>query len=69
MAIRGLILRDGFAHRLNENGTADSICLFCYASVASLTNESELGVAEVIHTCWHNIDRARNQATRLADVA
>jgi hypothetical protein len=52
MAIRDFLLRNGFAHRLNKDGTADSICLFCYATVASLTDESELSGAEAIHTCW-----------------
>ena len=69
MGIRGLILRDGFAHCLNKDRTADSICLFCFARVASLTNESELGAAEATHKCWQANDKAWNQATQPADVA
>ncbi len=67
MAIRDLILRNGFAHRFNKDGTADSICLFCYARVASLTNESELGAAEANHNCWRANDRAWNEATQRTD--
>lgn len=64
MAIRDLILRNGFAHRLNKGGTADSICLFCNATVTSSTIESELAGAEAIHNCWQT-DRGRNQAPQL----
>ena len=67
MAIRDLLLRNGFAHRLNKDGTADSICLFCYATVASLTNERELSEVEAIHNCWHAKDRAGNQAPQRPD--
>ncbi len=67
MAVQGLILQDGFAHRLNKDGTADSICLFCYARVATLTNESELSAAEAIHHCWRGNDRAWNLATQRTD--
>ena len=67
MAIRDFLLRNGFAHRLNKYGTADFICLFCYATVASLTNENELTGPEAIHTCWQGNDRARNQAPQRID--
>jgi hypothetical protein len=41
-----------FARRLNKDGTADSICLFCFATVASSPDETELEDAERIHLCW-----------------
>jgi hypothetical protein len=69
MAIRDLLLRNGFAHGLNKDGTADSICLFCYSTVASLKNENELNGAEAIHNCWQGNDRAWNQATQRTNVA
>jgi hypothetical protein len=67
MAIRDFILRNGFAHRLNKDGTIDSICLFCYATVSSSTNESELAGAEAIHNCWQATDRGRNHMPQRPD--
>jgi hypothetical protein len=45
-----------FAHRLNRDGTADSICLFCFATIASMPQESELERAEGSHLCWQRED-------------
>ncbi len=69
MAIRDLLFRNGFTHRLNKDGTADSICLFCYSTVASLASERELGGAEANHNCWQRTDTAWNHAAQRADVA
>jgi hypothetical protein len=52
MFVRGLICRDEFAHRVNSNNTVDSICLHCFATVASLQIESSLRVKEAVHRCW-----------------
>jgi hypothetical protein len=69
MAIRDFLLRNGFAHRFNKDGKADSICLFCYATVASLGNERELGATEAVHNCWSRTETVRNLATPRTDVA
>ena len=40
-----------FAHRLNPDGTVDSICLECFVTVAKSPWEAGLENAERIHTC------------------
>ena len=40
-----------FVHRENRNGTIDSICLWCYATVSTARCESDLDVAERGHRC------------------
>ena len=40
-----------FAHRLNKNGTIDSICRDCYITVATARRELELWRAECDHVC------------------
>ena len=41
-----------FAHRMNADETVDSICLFCFATVGSVSNEWELEGQEHDHFCW-----------------
>ena len=41
-----------FAHRINRDGTADSICLYCFMTAASSPEESTLEKAELTHACW-----------------
>jgi hypothetical protein len=41
----------GFTHRDNSNGTTDSICLTCLATVATVIWEADLGLAERNHEC------------------
>ena len=45
-----------FAHRLNSNGTADSICLFCFATVGSVLTEQALEPEEATHFCWQRAE-------------
>ena len=45
-----------FAHRFNPNGTTDSICLFCFATVGSVLAEQELGAEEATHSCWQRAE-------------
>lgn len=52
MAVQALIFREDFAHRVNNNGTVDSICLRCFGTVASLPKEMDLEQKEHAHTCW-----------------
>lgn len=40
-----------FAHRSNRNGTTDTICRQCFATVATAIWEADLDRAERTHTC------------------
>ncbi len=41
----------GFAHRLNSDGTFDSICRSCYGTVATDFREAGLQRSEEEHVC------------------
>jgi hypothetical protein len=45
-----------FARRFNVDGSVDSICLFCFATVASRPREQELEDPEGDHFCWQRQD-------------
>ena len=45
-----------FAHRFNANGTKDSICLFCFATVGSVLTELALEAEEATHFCWQRAE-------------
>jgi hypothetical protein len=40
-----------YPHRRNKNGSYDSICLRCFATVAHTNTEIELLAHESIHAC------------------
>ena len=40
-----------FVHRANRDGSTDSICKDCFATVCTSTWETELGHAERNHVC------------------
>jgi hypothetical protein len=40
-----------FPHRHNRDGSYDSICISCYATVASVQNEADLAQLEQDHVC------------------
>ncbi|WP_109485913.1 hypothetical protein [Occallatibacter savannae] len=40
-----------FNHRMNANGSMDSICSRCYETIATSMWEAELELAESAHTC------------------
>jgi len=40
-----------FAHRLNKDGTIDSICRDCYVTVVTASSEADLEREEWAHTC------------------
>lgn len=40
-----------FVHRLNKDGTIDSICRYCFITVATSASESDLEREELTHTC------------------
>jgi hypothetical protein len=41
----------GYAHRLNDDGTFDSICLHCFHTVTTASSEPELVFGEAQHSC------------------
>jgi hypothetical protein len=40
-----------FPHRRNPDGTFDSICKLCFATIATRDTEAELAEAERAHNC------------------
>ena len=40
-----------FPHRHNRDGSHDSICILCYATIASVRNEADLAQHERDHIC------------------
>jgi hypothetical protein len=44
-------LKSGFPHRLNDDGSHDSICIGCFETVATAQNEWELVAYESAHVC------------------
>lgn len=40
-----------FLHRLNDDGSIDSICRECFATVATSTSEASLELEELSHAC------------------
>jgi hypothetical protein len=41
-----------FFYRINADKTIDSICGFCYLTVAAGESEAELYALESAHDCW-----------------
>jgi phage tail protein X len=41
-----------FARRRDNKGTVDSICLHCYAKIATSSDEAVLEAQEAAHFCW-----------------
>lgn len=48
---RSTIILDGFAHRNNDDGTVDAICLQCFLTVATKASEDGLREYENHHDC------------------
>jgi hypothetical protein len=42
-----------FPHRHNRDGSFDSLCLKCFATVANTPTEGELKAHDKIHACDH----------------
>jgi hypothetical protein len=42
-----------FPHRLNRDGSYDSICLKCFATIANTRTEIELTSHDKTHACNH----------------
>jgi hypothetical protein len=45
------LLNASFPHRHNSDGSHDSICTVCLATVAQVMNETELARHEFAHVC------------------
>jgi hypothetical protein len=43
-----------FVHRLNADGTFDSICMSCFLTIGTAENEPSLAGQEKIHQCNGN---------------
>ena len=41
-----------FQHRHNSDKTIDSICLYCFQTIATVSVESELAPFEKRHSCY-----------------
>jgi hypothetical protein len=41
-----------FAHRHNKDGSYDSICLYCFLTVATEVQEGQLSEPEQEHSCY-----------------
>jgi hypothetical protein len=68
MFVRGLVRRDEFAYRLNDDDTVDSICLHCFSTVASLQMETDLHVKEATHLCWQRAQHIKEvESVRKSD--
>ena len=55
-----------FAHRLNDDGSMDAICLKCFATVTRAPHEATLGIAEAAHDCWQREESALRRISPLA---
>jgi hypothetical protein len=40
-----------FVHRSNPDGTVDSICICCFKTIATVSDETELSKLEQEHIC------------------
>lgn len=49
-----------YAHRDNRNGTTDSICMYCYATIATARNPKDLEAAEARHSCSRKREAERS---------
>lgn len=54
-----------FAHRYNRNGTIDSICKSCFATIATSNWEFALEQKELAHSCDpHTLERYHGREAR-----
>jgi hypothetical protein len=60
MPVRSLILHPDFIHRINDDDTVDSICLYCFGTVASLPKEMDLEQKEYAHACSQKMQHMSN---------
>jgi hypothetical protein len=63
------LFQTGFTHRKLRDGTEDSICLLCFATVTRGPNDIHLEAAEAVHNCWQKKEAAFNRIAALAKQA
>jgi hypothetical protein len=63
------LFQTGFTHRKLRDGTEDSICLLCFATVVRGPNEARLEAAEAVHNCWQKKEAMLNRIAALAKQA
>jgi hypothetical protein len=63
------LLQTGFTHRKLGDGTEDSICLLCFATVVRGPNDTHLAAAEAVHDCWQKKEAALKRNAALAKQA
>jgi len=51
MAARRYLFSKDFSRRLNDDGTADSICLLCFATLDAAPDDRHLHELENAHDC------------------
>jgi len=61
-----LVANTNFVHRANPDGTIDSICRICCATVYTAMWEAELDLAEQRHSCEAMQMQLQAPPTRLA---
>ena len=54
-----------FPHKLNRDGTYDSICLQCFATVATAPVSSDLDRYDLEHKCDESASREQNFLARI----
>jgi hypothetical protein len=52
MSSQQILLHPDFARRKDNSGTVDSVCLHCYATIATSSDEATLEKQEAAHFCW-----------------
>ena len=55
-----------FAQRQNKDGTANSICLACFATVTGSPQAPTLKMAETAHDCWQRHEPVLSLISRRA---
>jgi hypothetical protein len=57
-----------FPHRINRDGTIDSICSLCYETIGTSTTETDLERMEAAHACepgrLHYYEEQREEAAK-----
>jgi len=53
------VANDRFPHRCNSDGTFDSTCTICFATVGNTSTEDELRLLEASHVCDPELMTAR----------
>ena len=56
-----------FPHRLNPDGSFDSICPTCFLTVSAKRNETELSMDESNHVCYGLATDVENEILRIFD--